>query len=351
MKKEISVSNVWMCMVVIFIHVVSYSIPKMDIKNNFDIFLLSVWSLSLFVVPGFIFFSGLKSFLKEDFSYPKFLLKRLMTIVIPYMVWVGIYFLYFKFYSDYDDYKSMTAGRLFLGITFGNVTSHFYFVVAIVQFYLLMPLWRVIVKHIEPVIGIPLFFVIMILAKQYLLWFTANFHPDFFDYTDRIFLTYIAFWIAGCYAGRYYDSFSRIISKNCIAICIIFAVSASVMVVLNFEKYFLCRDLPFMENMYVLYQTAAILFLCFVSDRLKSAADWFLAEAVNAESYNIYLSHCLILLVTYNTTNFFTDNADFLLRFVLTYFISIAFWSLCYVIKYLLVNLKKNRKPKRKPKH
>ena len=109
-------------------------------------------------------------------------------------------------------------------ILLGNAASHFYFIVALAQFYLLMPLWRQIVGRIAPAIALGAALVINIL-----FWPSLGAMCDLGvigHFTDRILFSYLFYWLLGCYVGRYYNSFLQILRENkcLISLCFVFAV-------------------------------------------------------------------------------------------------------------------------------
>ena len=69
-KTEISMLNILLCLMVVFIHVSSAPVSQLN-KESFQYITVMVpWRLSAFVVQGFIFLSGLKFFIKgtENFN-------------------------------------------------------------------------------------------------------------------------------------------------------------------------------------------------------------------------------------------------------------------------------------------
>jgi len=339
MKKELSICNVWLCLVVMFIHIISYTVP--ELKNNaIGITMLSLWSMSFFVVPGFIFLGGLKSCLKKEFSYTEFLGRRFIRVVIPYAVWLNIYMYFFLYLDTSKSYSDMAFPEFLFKITLGNITPHLYFVVAILQFYLLMPVWRLMINKVSVFIALPFSIIFMITAKQYLLWLIANKYPDYFDFIDRIFIVYIFYWVAGCYAGKHYIKFSHIIEKNFIPICVLYLLSTPLMLYFNYEKYMHDNNYAFLENIYVLYQTASIIFIYALSIKIAKtkACESFIFKSMDAMSYNIYLSHCLPLIVLHNIIKDmdFDIYFQFCIRFEFIYFIEISVWCIYYKIKLII---------------
>ena len=87
-KPEISVQNIFFCMLVIFIHIISYAVSSF-LPNTISYNLVMIpWRLASFVVPGFIMLSGVKLFLtgNHSISYFEYLRKRFFSIIIPYII-------------------------------------------------------------------------------------------------------------------------------------------------------------------------------------------------------------------------------------------------------------------------
>lgn len=83
-KSEIALFSLLMCVLVIFIHVTSWTLTAMDRTSVKYLLLLFPWRLSAFVVQGFVFLSGVRLFLSEKpFDYGRFLRGRIRRIVFP----------------------------------------------------------------------------------------------------------------------------------------------------------------------------------------------------------------------------------------------------------------------------
>lgn len=151
-KTEISLLNIFLCCLVIFIHLcATYSVElRPDSPQFAGVFYAS--SLCNFAVYGFVLISGVKHFLRFDapFSYRKFYTKRLFTIILPYIFWVIIYYAYFQ----NEIRQPWNTDDLLNHMLYGTMAAQFYFVIIISQFYLLFPLWRYMVRNIHPIIGV-----------------------------------------------------------------------------------------------------------------------------------------------------------------------------------------------------
>ena len=140
MKKrvyEISVLNVLFALLVIFIHVSSNPVSVLDKTQLPYMAVLSLWRLSSFVVQGFIFLSGFKMFFgrKDKFEPGKFYFGKVKNIILPYILWVVIFYFYFRIRGFVPEQNHFTA--IVRHIFVGDLVGHFYFIPIIVQFYIL----------------------------------------------------------------------------------------------------------------------------------------------------------------------------------------------------------------------
>lgn len=332
-KYELSILNVTFCLLVIFIHTISHLISTADINSDSFTVAFLPWRLSSFVVQGFVMLSGIKLFLKksDEFNYFQFLKSRLKHIIIPYIVWFIIYYIFFIITLRYPlDLKKILS-------TFftGSLVYHLYFVVIIVQFYLLMPLWRLIVYKCNWKIIVPCFVLITFLLEH------INFiSPALnFIYYDRTFTTYLMYWIIGCYIGNSYELFKEFTQKNSKVISAVFCFSVLSNASLSLLGFKGLQYIPKLGVVHSIYSVCAVIFLFSLAVNLleKRNISFPLISEIDASSYQIYLSHCLViyvidaLFVLIGLTNIYLS---FILRFIFTYLITI----------YLNIILRKKRR-------
>lgn len=290
-RREINFANVGLCLLVMLIHILSKAVGALNRESLQYAAVFIPWRLASFVVQGFIFLSALKYFMKYEnkkLDYGQFLLSRIKTVILPYILWNLIYHFaliplgYFIF--DPASFVPEMAGYLIRG----DMISHFYFVVVIIQFYVLMPLWMAMVKNIRAVILIPISLVVMIIFGQYM---AAG-----YAYNDRIFLKYIFYWICGCYAGKHYRAFVDFVKGNAIKITVLFAATAILDAGLSLMNSRGVMQVRGLENIHILYCFLAILFIFTLSMwKTGKIVDNPLFALINRQSYNIYLSHCLFI--------------------------------------------------------
>lgn len=291
MKKrvyEISVLNVLFALLVIFIHVSSNPVTILDKTELSYMAVMTFWRLSSFVVQGFIFLSGFKMFFnrKDKFEPLKFYIGKVKNIILPYIIWVVIFYFYFKirgFLPEQNDFFAIVR-HIFMG----DLAGHFYFVPVIVQFYILAPVWNILEKKVKPAISVAVSLVVMLTLTALL----KNFR-----YTDRIFTTYLFYFVAGIYAGANYDKFVALIKKHFGVVAGFFVIAAISNSILTYVSFAGIKHIAFLEYVHIAYCILAIFFCFGVALKLNRIAENKLVKNIDRASYYIYLAHPLFIYV------------------------------------------------------
>lgn len=186
-KKELSLLNLLFCILVVLIHCLSQPVSVLDRSSWQYALVLCVQRLAFVSVPGFFFLSGLKLTLFADRhrSLMKYWLGRVRTILLPYILAVAIYYLYFWTHHYFPFSLADFGGYLVRG----DLSSHFYFVVTLVQFIVLTPLFLWLARRFDPVVLLPFALGLTWLGSLYLQAILTSAAPDVtFPYGDRVFL-------------------------------------------------------------------------------------------------------------------------------------------------------------------
>lgn len=320
-KNELSFLNIVFCLLVILIHVLSDPVTLLP-KESWQYGVAFVpWRLSGFVVQGFIFLSGLKMFLKDDSSkYITYCKNKFTKIVVPYIL-VAVLFYACFLWRKYIGFNI----KDFLGnIIKGDLVFHFYFVITIVQFYLLRPVWTFMVKKIPPGYAIICSIIIMALCR---------YKFSFFQYNDRIFTSYLTYWVLGCYAGKYYERLLLHIKKYKTVYISQFVVVAIFEAVISYIQ-FVYGGIGFLAELHFIYCISAILgtagVATLVADRVMEKK---LFRKIDNSSYYIYLIHPLFIFISDGLLSKFgigDISVGFVIRSIITYTLSI-FVSVAYI--------------------
>lgn len=132
---------------VVGIHTAAYSLSNPD--TNVHLFAL-LEIATRFSIPAFFFISAFGLFYTQDINkpiqYSGFLAKRGRGVLIPYVLWSVLYMLHYTWVSgDIEIWSSPLVFEYFL---FGLASYQLYFLVILMWFYALLPLWRLAVKWI-----------------------------------------------------------------------------------------------------------------------------------------------------------------------------------------------------------
>lgn len=147
-----------------------------------NLFLLSFYEIaSRFSVPIFFFISAFGLFYKidlaENFSYINFLRRRFKAVLIPYLLWSVFYILHDNFFYG----SGIPAPSYALEILFFGLAKYqLYFLVILIWFYLLMPVW---IKILRTMTLKKLFF---ILIAQIIFNYFSSYSVTLFEFTNSL---------------------------------------------------------------------------------------------------------------------------------------------------------------------
>ena len=343
-KTEISYLNILFCLFVVFIHIISYAVAgftPQSLKYNIVMF---PWRMVSIVVPGFIFLSGLKLFLtgKNNLSFSKYILSRINGIILPYLLCFALYYLFYVFAYGYEfDIKFIIEQLLS-----GSLVCHLYFIPLIFQFDLLFPVWKRLIDRVHPIIIISIAIMFTSLFSMHFPDMVSNIIPGFiFPYNDRFFMTYLVYWICGCYAGKYYDRFKEMLKVNFKAICIIFTTVFAIFIFFTYLAFNYITYIPYMNQIHDIYVICAIVFLFAVFSKLPQKMPRILS-LMDRSSYDIYLWHMLFVLLADHVISKFAVTAQFpafAIRFAFAYLITIP---LCIAYTHIKKKLKRRKTSK-----
>lgn len=199
---------------VLIVHATSFPVSQ----YNSDTFTFEAYSFLntffRFGTPTFIFLSSFVLF----YSYYHrpltskliggFYKKRLLYIILPYIIFSVVYFMY-----NYEYYSSVLSNSELINTFFhqlltGSTASHLYFVFISIQFYLLFPIllyifkkWPGLVKY-AIILGFIIQWAFVLLNHQY----------GFIMNKGIISLSYMSYYFLGIYLGVNFDKFADFFS-------------------------------------------------------------------------------------------------------------------------------------------
>ncbi len=297
-SKELNYFNAVSCLSVILVHVLSIGITSLE-RDSLQLFIIYLpWRIAAYVVPAFLFSGAVKmafSFESEESeNYFSYIVRRILKIFLPYCLWVIVYYLYFLKLGWVE--KSFSA--LLKYILVGDLSAQFYYVIIVMQFYLLLPLWKLMVKKVP--------FYISVTTSGLITVFMYKFdglisHLGIsFEHRSRLFVTYLVFWVIGLYVGRHYDKIKESLMKYKISILFSFVPIIAVTYLLwwQYSKWLYIFDgdsLKFFTDILTIF---VLLTLCVLIERSNLKLLKNLLSFIHKSSFSVFLSHCLVLQFT-----------------------------------------------------
>lgn len=183
--------------------------------------LISAFLLLLirFAVPMFVFITGLVLFYNhgdEVLNYPEMIRRRFSQVFIPYFVWTMFYFIWVGLISGSPPRGEADLLAQIAQLTIsGDGYYHLWYIVMILQFYLVFPLFRYIVRRGKSW-AVTTLIVSLGLYVAYLWGYhhvvpglyemtTSQIIREIIDYRDRLFVSWFLFFVMGGFAGLYVD--------------------------------------------------------------------------------------------------------------------------------------------------
>ncbi len=153
----------------------------------------------LCALPAFLFVSGYwlgNIEFPTWASYGQFLRKRVSRVAIPYVLWSVVFYTFYAWRAhDFSLYEF--AVKLVLG----QAEGPYFFIVMLLQFYLLTPVFVYVCKHrhwVKWVVVAHALFLIFLYAVRYLYLKDLS-----FSYVKLPFLSWLSFYLMGIYLRRY----------------------------------------------------------------------------------------------------------------------------------------------------
>lgn len=303
---------------VIGIHVGSYALLNPFVNLQ----LISVLEiLSRFAVPAFFFLSAFGLFyhtsVDDPFSYKEFMKRRIQVVLCPYVAWSIFYLVYTG--ATAHDFGNLYPLPLALNLLFGTSMYHLYFMVILLWFYVMMPLWRALVRMIlkAPVPWLIGLFVVQLgidFVSSYRIGAWAMQHLD--DWTALKYLVdmrlnywvvhYVWIFFFGAVVAERYEIVKELMWRYRYALAVCAVLSALTMVGAYYyvmdvwhytvlEAIYTVHQMSPMGVFYTAFGTLFGLFLFQVMP-LNNTMEAFW-EQIGDTSYGIYLVHPLWLLI------------------------------------------------------
>lgn len=297
-RVEISVLNTLFCLTVIFIHIISYPVAAFSVNTIKYNMVMIPWRLCSFVVQGFVMLSGIKLFLnkKDNLPFSVYLKGRIKGVIVPYAVCFAVYYLCFFAVYQYP----LDAGFILEKFFTGDLVCHLYFIPIIFQFDLLFPVWKRLIGKCSEKIVIPIAILFSMAMEMFFPRILNGIFSGFtFVYNDRLFTTYLSYWLIGCYIGKNYDKFCSMLKKHFSAIFIVFVLSLATVTGFSYLAYNQLAYIPWINIVHSIYVLAVCIFLYGIALKIPPHV-WEKVPVlfkIDRASFYIYLYHMLAVLL------------------------------------------------------
>lgn len=335
-KRELDYVNAIACMLVVLIHVLSYAISNGNIATWQGSGIYLVWRAIAFVVPAFLFTGAVKQgiFLQQKpltpARYGAYLLARIRKIYVPYLLWHCIYYAVFLRIH----YVSGTADDFFRNLFFGTISSQFYYIIIVMQFYALAPVWAWMMRRIAFPVALAMGVLCMFLTLR-CTGFLAVFDLSG-RYLDRVCTAYLPFWIVGLYVGVQYEKISRTVhALSRINIFFMAALALGCTALSFVQTRFQIYSLD-MDYFKVIADLLSIFLLLHFAQRVAQTGGKcaLVLEKINRASFFVFLSHGLFITLAsalLNSRGITSLSVQLVCRGLAAYVIS---FSLYFVIQW-----------------
>ena len=320
---------------VVGIHTGAYSLSNPMV--NVHLFaLLEIFTR--FSVPIFFFVSAFGLFINHDLqsklSYTTFMKRRSRTVLMPYIVWSLLYMVHYTFISS--DMSIWNTPLLYEYFLFGLASCQLYFLVILLWFYTLMPLWRSMVCRIikQPLRNLSILLLLQIIFNyysSYLLKVDVSNHYLSMLLSFRLnywVLHYLFIFLLGAVCAIKYAVFEQLITRYRRHISFFFYITLAGMLSFYYTLVYFKQYSPEqavntahqLSPIGVLYTLATTLFLFMLFNQNKMPKPVkIVLTSLGKHSYLVYLIHPLIMyyLFDYLTVQNIVMSAPIVIGFYL----------------------------------
>lgn len=246
---------------------------------------------SRYGIPIFFFISGFGLFAKLDthkpFDYPRFLRHSFLRLLLIYMFWSALYFFHYSNFAGCSIFYMLR--EYFCALVLGYGGFHLYFLLLLIIFYLLMPLWLRLLKLInnKPSLYLPLLIIGQLFFNYFMLrYFKFHTGLKFFDniYTFQLNLIvfyYLSTFMLGAYIGNNQAKSKAWLSAHRQCIYAVFGLSLANLIYSTWDLFYI-RQFSMMQVTFTLHQLSTQGFL-YCTAFIVASFTWF--SSVDLENW------------------------------------------------------------------
>ncbi len=255
-----------------------------------------------YAVPLFILISGLLLYNSAEIrhglkGYLKFMSKRLKKVFIPYLIWTLLYIAYIRRHDLASIWleRNRFLPETFKTILLGGGYLHLYFVIIIIQLYLLFPLLKHLMqKHGNAVLAVCFAITFFFQTAIYLKLMRIITFPDFVIQYYKFFPTWIFYFVFGMYFAEKKETWNARYGSKLFGIAAVWLLSFIILILDS--RYSKTFDSSIKPSVMLYCITTFLLFhSVLLKFRDSNSILWKALDWISAQSYLLYLSHLMIM--------------------------------------------------------
>jgi len=309
----------------LFIVCVHLSVSYTGSENNYNMTVIAGYlsQIGRLGTPVFAVISAFlltHSVLKRGFNLNYFVRSRFTKIFVPYIIWTTVYLYYLGVVE-----VNLDSNKNFIGYyLYGTGNYHLYFILTVLQFYILFPVLQKIKK------GVPLLLTYAISTILTIFW-QLNYEQFSIDIPvigtfimSRAFIfNWISYFILGIIFAKYYEEINKAIRKyKTLLLPSIVVMFISFLIFIDLD-HFVTSSHP----MFLLYTPFFLAFLIYFYYLIrKSKSIMQILTLIGNYSMGIYLVHPLVKWIVMKIPIF--DNRDSLLLYGILFIIIVSIFVL-----------------------
>jgi len=257
----------------------------------------------------FMFVTGLVLtfvYFRKQFSVKKFWIKRMLLVLVPYIVWTGIYVKINNPDAGLSQYLNLSLTNVLTG----NASYQLYYILLAVQFYLVFPLFLWFLKKVahHPWLTLSISLVLQLIAMYIdFTYFQTNaiqtpFVTQFLlPYQDRIFISYQFFFFFGAFAAIYMNAAATFLKKYGV-LSLLFLILVLALFSVDFSYHIntlhqsMWYAMSVLQPSVVIYSIVAIIFFSWLALLwAKQKKLYWLVKSISDVSFGVYFVHVFLL--------------------------------------------------------